>query len=91
MKTHPDKNPGDANATVQFQRIGEAYNTLLKHLDKSNPPPRPSRWFNPFTGPVYGSEDEYDDYDYSDDEFDYYDDYDSEDDYYEEERMDFFM
>ncbi|KAI0093677.1 hypothetical protein BDY19DRAFT_989230 [Irpex rosettiformis] len=88
LKTHPDKNPGDENATVQFQRIGEAYNALLKYLDKSAPPPRPQpRAYNPFTGPEYDSEEEHDTYDYSD----YYDEYDSEEEYYEQERMDFYM
>lgn len=87
LKTHPDKNPDNADATVQFQRVSEAYNVLLKHLDKSARPPRPhARAYNPYDEREYDSEED----DLSD-EYDYFDDYDSEDDYYEEERMDFYM
>ena len=66
MKTHPDKNPGNEAATSEFQRLSEAYNLLLKHLDRSAPPPR-SYPFAPF-------DDDYDDeYDDSEDGYYYYD------------------
>lgn len=37
LKTHPDKNPNDPDATVQFQQVSSAYNLLLKYLDTSQP------------------------------------------------------
>ncbi|TFK88086.1 DnaJ-domain-containing protein [Polyporus arcularius HHB13444] len=84
LKTHPDKNPDDEDATAQFQRLSEAYNTLLKHLDRSSAPAREHSHthFHPF-GYDDGDYDDDDDY-YYDDEF--YDDYES--DY--EEKMDFY-
>jgi hypothetical protein len=35
LKTHPDKNPGDPEATERFQELSAAYNLLQKHLDPS--------------------------------------------------------
>ncbi|KAJ7905725.1 hypothetical protein B0H14DRAFT_2661321 [Mycena olivaceomarginata] len=65
-------------ATAQFQKVSEAYNVLLKHLDTSTPrgPPR-------FPGFNFGHENSDDDYD----EYDEYDDY-SDD---EEENLHFYM
>lgn len=75
MKTHPDKNPGNEEATAQFQKLGEAYNVLLKHLDTSSPQDRDRRMY-PFSGD-YG--DDYDDYDDDDGG------YDDDDEYYSDE------
>lgn len=77
LKTHPDKNPENANATAQFQQLSEAYNVLLKHLDRSSPPTR-----NQYPG--FGSESDYDD-----DDDDYYFGSD-DDDYYDDDEMDFY-
>jgi curved DNA-binding protein CbpA len=38
LRTHPDKNPDNAHATAEFQRLSEAYNLLLRHLDRSSSP-----------------------------------------------------
>jgi len=82
LKTHPDKNPDNEYATEQFQRISEAYNVLVKHLDTSVPRSRPPfGGFSSFDG--YGDEDDYNEF--KDDE---YDDYDSD---LEEEGMAFYM
>ncbi|KAI8998675.1 hypothetical protein BD414DRAFT_129948 [Trametes punicea] len=104
LKTHPDKNPGDADATAQFQRLSEAYNVLLKHLDRESSPPHQHDHHHPHAyghshahahGGGYGYPfesyryDEYDDYD--DSEYDFYDDeYDDYDSEYED-HMDFYM
>jgi DnaJ domain len=105
LRTHPDKNQNNPDATVQFQQISSAYNVLLKHLDTSTPPPIPDG-FSPFhhyhsyshshsrthSGAHQYDEDDEDDEDGSDSE-DYYD---TEEEYYydeeeEEENLDFFM
>ena len=33
LRTHPDKNPDNPNATVEFQRVSEAYRIISTHVD----------------------------------------------------------
>jgi curved DNA-binding protein CbpA len=90
LSTHPDKNPGNADATAQFQKVSEAYNILVKHLDKSTRPPREHSSRGPPRGPFgfsFGSHDGDDD-DEDDESDEYYDEDDYDD---EEEGMDFYM
>lgn len=38
LRTHPDKNPNNPDATEEFQRVSAAYCLLVKHLDNSSDP-----------------------------------------------------
>ncbi|PIL23961.1 hypothetical protein GSI_13712 [Ganoderma sinense ZZ0214-1] len=78
LKTHPDKNPGDEDATAQFQKVSQAYNVLVKHLDRSSAPSHTHSHshYHPFgyeEGDYYDDDDD-DDYDYDDDFYDDYED-----------------
>lgn len=55
LRTHPDKNPNNPNATQEFQQVSDAYNVLLQHLDPSNPAAEEYEWMEE----EYDSEDEY--------------------------------
>ncbi|KAJ7510077.1 hypothetical protein B0H11DRAFT_1174946 [Mycena galericulata] len=77
LRTHPDKNPDNPDATAQFQKLSEAYNVLLKHLDPSKPSRPRFHGFSPFGGQDSDDEDEYDD------------EYEDSDDY--DENLDFYM
>lgn len=80
LRTHPDKNQGNAEATAQFQRLSEAYTVLQSHHTRPAP-----RDYCP-CGYAHESDDEYDGYFDDNDEFYYYDeDYESD-----EERLRFF-
>ncbi|KAI0670426.1 hypothetical protein C8Q78DRAFT_1079393 [Trametes maxima] len=98
LKTHPDKNPGDTNATAQFQRLSEAYNVLLKQLDRSaSPPRRPAHTHahgHTHTH-SYGHTHSHShfnpfEYEYEFDDYDEFDEYDDYDDDYDDSDSDYF-
>lgn len=77
LRLHPDKNQGDETATTQFQRLGEAYGVIQRHIE---------------TGGRSYTDDDDDDYGYfyfdsDSDEYDYY----CSDDDFGAERTAFFM
>lgn len=76
LRLHPDKNQGDETATTQFQRLGEAYSVIQRHLETG--------------GHSYRNDDDDDEYFYFDSDSDEYGYYYSDDDF-EAERTAFFM
>ncbi|KAF8163466.1 hypothetical protein B0H34DRAFT_695572 [Crassisporium funariophilum] len=67
LRTHPDKNPDNASATAEFQRVGEAYRALVKYYADSSEPR--ARFHPSFDDDSYS--DEYDhgeEYFYDDDD-----------------------
>ncbi|TFY81037.1 hypothetical protein EWM64_g2975 [Hericium alpestre] len=71
LRVHPDKNPGNEQATAEFQRVSEAYNVLVKHLDRSVPDQQHHPHFHPHFHP--GSFNSYDEDEYYESEEEYYD------------------
>lgn len=82
LRTHPDKNQGNAEATAQFQRLSEAYTVLQSH----HTPPE-LRHHCP-CGHAHESDDEHDEHDDYFDDCEFYDD--DEDHESDEERLKFF-
>ncbi|KZT11328.1 DnaJ-domain-containing protein [Laetiporus sulphureus 93-53] len=61
LKTHPDKNPDNEDATAQFQRLSEAYNVLIKHHDQSSSSPHRHAYTHSYSSYGHYNDDQYDD------------------------------
>lgn len=78
LRLHPDKNQGNEAATAQFQRLGEAYSIIQRHIETGG---------HSYTDDDYGDHDDYFYFDSDSEEYGFY----HADDDWEAERTAFFM
>jgi curved DNA-binding protein CbpA len=71
LRTHPDKNPGNEDATAQFQRVAEAFKIIENHIKR----PGTGFWYMPHAFDPFEGLDEEDIEDFFCDEFSDSDEY----------------